>query len=300
MAKIVSNEEFIKQAKAKMNANLVLLGDYVNAKTKIPVRCKKCGNNWDMLPSNIKKGQGCKKCLSQNNKKTNEQFKEELFQLWGSRYTPLEKYKGSSVKILCLCNRCNREWKVRPDAILAKDRPRGCPFCKADSTRKRCVKGIDVFEFEIGEDFSVLSDYINARTKIKILHKECGRSFWCTPDNFLKTKCCTACKQSFGEKKVKDFLLRHHFIFEEQKRFKDCRDKRALPFDFYLPKQNIVIEYDGIQHFEKVDFFEGPYGFEYTQRHDNIKNNYCKEKNIWLIRVSYKENVDTKLERLLL
>ena len=54
MAKNVSNEEFIKQAKAKMNANLALLGDYVNTKTKIPVRCKKCCNVWGMLPSNIK------------------------------------------------------------------------------------------------------------------------------------------------------------------------------------------------------------------------------------------------------
>lgn len=151
MAKIVSNEEFIKQAKTTMNANLALLGEYVNAKTKILVRCKKCGNSWGMLPLNIKRGQGCKKCLLRNNRKTNEQFKEELFQLWGLRYTPLEEYKGSSVKILCLCNRCNRKWKVSPDKILAKDRPRGCPFCKADSTRKRCVKGLDALNLKSGK-----------------------------------------------------------------------------------------------------------------------------------------------------
>ena len=62
---------------------------------------------------------------------------------------------------------------------------------------------------------------------------------------------------------------------------------RPLPFDFYLPDYNTCIEYDGIQHFEVVDYFGGLDGFITTKIRDTIKNEYCKSKNIKLIRIPY-------------
>jgi hypothetical protein len=61
-----------------------------------------------------------------------------------------------------------------------------------------------------------------------------------------------------------------------------------------LPDYNICIEYDGIQHFESVDYFGGELGFINTQMRDNIKNEYCKNNNIKLIRIPYwdYENID--------
>lgn len=58
--------------------------------------------------------------------------------------------------------------------------------------------------------------------------------------------------------------------------------------------QNICIEYDGIQHYRPVDFGNGSHTdinnkFIITQKHDKIKNEYCKQNNITLIRVSYKD-----------
>ena len=62
-----------------------------------------------------------------------------------------------------------------------------------------------------------------------------------------------------------------------------------LRFDFYLNKYNTLIEFDGQQHFRPVDFFNGEEGFRLTQLRDNIKNEYCKNNNIPLLRISYKE-----------
>ena len=56
-------------------------------------------------------------------------------------------------------------------------------------------------------------------------------------------------------------------------------------FDFYLPDQNILIEYDGEQHFHKVK--NDRYGYEGIVARDNYKNQWCQENNIPLIRIPY-------------
>jgi very-short-patch-repair endonuclease len=66
-------------------------------------------------------------------------------------------------------------------------------------------------------------------------------------------------------------------------------------FDFYLPDYNILIEYDGRQHFESVDLFGGQEGFERRKLNDEIKNKYCIKNGIHLLRISHLEDVDSKL-----
>ena len=74
------------------------------------------------------------------------------------------------------------------------------------------------------------------------------------------------------------------------------KDKRKLPFDFYLPGLNTCIEYDGRQHFElKNGFWGGEKSLKLTQKHDKIKNLYCKENKIKLLRIKCDENINNKL-----
>jgi len=72
-----------------------------------------------------------------------------------------------------------------------------------------------------------------------------------------------------------------------------------LPFDFYLSDLNICIEYDGIQHFKPIDYFGGDTAFILLQTNDQIKNEYCIENNIKLIRIRYDENIEEKLSNIL-
>jgi very-short-patch-repair endonuclease len=64
---------------------------------------------------------------------------------------------------------------------------------------------------------------------------------------------------------------------------------KKLKFDFYLPNYNLCIEYDGRQHFEPIDFFGGEKNFEIIKKRDKIKNEYCLNNNIHLIRIPYNE-----------
>ena len=69
--------------------------------------------------------------------------------------------------------------------------------------------------------------------------------------------------------------------------FDNCKDKSYLPFDLYLCNENIIIECDGIQHFTPIDYFGGKSAFELNKKHDNLKNEYCKNNNIALLRIPY-------------
>ena len=62
-----------------------------------------------------------------------------------------------------------------------------------------------------------------------------------------------------------------------------------LSFDAFLPKYNVAIEYDGEQHFKPTEFFGGEEGLRRTIERDEIKNRYCKDNNIILYRISYKD-----------
>jgi len=82
----------------------------------------------------------------------------------------------------------------------------------------------------------------------------------------------------------------------QEKRFDDCKHINTLPFDFYLPDYDICIEFDGIQHFEEISFFNTNDSFDNIQKRDDIKTKYCLDNNIKLIRIKYSDIVLDKLK----
>lgn len=92
---------------------------------------------------------------------------------------------------------------------------------------------------------------------------------------------------SKGERKIKQILEKNDVNYFYEYRFNDCRNELPLPFDFYLPDFKTCIEYDGIQHFEIIEHFGGENSFIERRLKDEIKNKYCKDKKINLIRISH-------------
>lgn len=97
---------------------------------------------------------------------------------------------------------------------------------------------------------------------------------------------------SKGEKAVEQVLQDLNITYLPQYTFSDCRDKNLLPFDFYLPKINKCIEYDGQHHYYPVTFNgvsedRAKENHLATVKHDKIKNKYCKDNNIELLRIPY-------------
>lgn len=99
---------------------------------------------------------------------------------------------------------------------------------------------------------------------------------------------CPKCNRSNLEDAVNNFFIKIHYNdYIAQYRFPDCKNKKPLPFDFYLPSLNICIEADGEQHFSDrmKGYFAGT--LKSIQHRDSIKTNYCLQKGIKLIRIPY-------------
>lgn len=96
--------------------------------------------------------------------------------------------------------------------------------------------------------------------------------------------------KSKGECKIYKILSEHNILFYQEYKFKELQLNKysALRFDFYLPDYNCCIEYDGLQHFE--NHFQVPEEkYQHQLQNDKIKNNFCKQNNILLIRIPYWE-----------
>ena len=120
----------------------------------------------------------------------------------------------------------------------------------------------------------------------------CGNIFTTSYNNYIRAGVNTcfscSCKESSGEKRIRKFLENNKINFIQEKRFDDCRDKKPLPFDFYLQEYNLIIEFDGMHHFKEI----GLANHEITKKHDEIKNQYCKLHNIDLLRIPYWDGND--------
>lgn len=121
----------------------------------------------------------------------------------------------------------------------------------------------------------------------------CKNLFEALPAKILEngTTSCGCKIQSSGEVIIENYLQKYGLKYERQKRFPDCKYIYTLPFDFAVYNDDgslkCLIEYDGKQHFICIDFYGGEEAFVARQRNDGIKNEYCKNNNIPLIRIDY-------------
>ncbi|MBS4894063.1 MAG: hypothetical protein KHZ90_09870 [Veillonella parvula] len=135
--------------------------------------------------------------------------------------------------------------------------------------------------------YKILSPYIGALDKM-LIDFNCGHNpHWIIPSVLKNGISCPVCNESKGEKTIRLYLENNNIKFKQEYVFADCKHKYTLPFDFYIPNYNLCIEFDGIQHFEVREHFGGNKEFKNTQIRDEIKNKYCKDNNINLLRIPY-------------
>ena len=116
----LSNQEFI----SRISNSIQPLETYKNNTTKILCKCKSCGHEWKVLPSNLLKGSGCIVCT--NHYKDNEIFLSQLSEIL-PYIIPKENYNGSYEKIKCSCLKCGNDFVKAPNKLFAGQ---GCPFCE--------------------------------------------------------------------------------------------------------------------------------------------------------------------------
>lgn len=296
-----THEQYVNEVK-EINPNIVVLGQYLGVDIPTLHKCLIHDIEWMPRPVTVLNGGGCYECgiekLREQKIKTNEQYINEL-KIINPYISPLEPYIGANIPILHKCLIDEYEWYLTPaNALFGK----GCPKCAGNikKTHSEYVNEIAI----INSNIEVVEEYINAYTPILHRCKIDGCEWRARPSDILGGKGCPQCKQSKGEKIVCLWLDSHNIKYIRQMPFDGCCDIKVLPFDFYLSELNICIEYDGIQHFEPVDFAGkgkewAESRFEYIQKHDEIKNEYCKNNNIQLLRIPYFKNIDEELNNFL-
>ena len=151
---------------------------------------------------------------------------------------------------------------------------------------------------EKGYDLPI-ENYRGNKVRIKHVCKK-GHIYEQWPNNHLQGASCPICNESHGEKFIMNYLNKNNIKYESQKKFNSLKDKQPLSYDFYLPGYNILIEYQGIQHFESVSFNGKDYtDLDKQQHHDRLKQRFAKENGYRLLRPTYKTNTQEKINKYL-
>lgn len=292
----LTTDEFINQA-------ITIHGDnydytksiYTKSREKIIITCKKHGD-FSVSPNKHLGGQGCPVCGSESftSKRIARRVDviKDAVSVHGGLYDYSlveERSKKSKVSIIC------KTHGVFLQSMNNHLKGQGCPDCGKFSRRVARLS-TDFFE-ECSLVHNGLYDYSKTEysgmyNTIQPICKVHGQFNVLATKHKHRKQGCPECSQMIKSKSVymiEQCLTNNHIKFDKEHKFNDCRNILPLPFDFFLPDFNVCIEYDGVQHFKPIGFWGGEKGLREQQIRDKIKDEYCHNNGIVLVRIKYTE-----------
>lgn len=302
----LSLEEIQNLVKTKYNGEYEVLEERIIKTTKSQRRELKlkhtCGNTyWLQLYRVIGKTfQQCPFCNKKKSKITKENFKQKVFDLVGDEYDVIGEYINNYTKIKIRHNKCGSIIEMMPKHFL-NDGHR----CKSCAMKNRYKKSFI-------EDVMVMSDnklhlideYSGIFNLVTLKCEECGSTFKIRPHDVYKQFQkydeihCILCyhhNMSIGEKHVMEILNKYNIEYIYNKSLPGCKYKAPLRFDFIiggLNKPLACIEFDGDQHYDTSSLFcKNQFELDLIKTRDSIKNKYCEDNNIPLLRTREKSKL---------
>lgn len=264
----------------------MLLSDYIDDKSKVKCKCKICGYEWEDSATHLKGGRSCGNCKKITKQKQNaEKFFSDSSKIHNNKYDYSKfVYINSYTKGIIICP-IHGEFLQIPNSHI---KGRGCPKC-ADNNYKRNKKEFIERAIKVHGDKYDYSkvEYKTCKDNVCIICPQHGE-FWQTPDKHLIGHGCPKCilvSQTKLFEKLKETFPNLEIIFEA--------DSKVIPWignqriDIYIPKYNIAIEYNGIQHYVPIEHFGGNIGFNKTIERDALKKEKCLQNNCTLLEVKY-------------
>jgi hypothetical protein len=208
----------------------------------------------------------------------------------------LVNYVNAITKVIIICPK-HGEFKQQPNNHLYGQR---CIRCMGDNVRKARISNTEDFieksKETHGEKYNYsLVNYKTGKDKVIIICRFHGE-FLQTPfahSSPSMKQGCPFCKISKGEDEIEKFLIKNNIEYIREYKFKNCinpKTNKKLPFDFYLPQINTIIEYQGEQHYKKTRYFESRGGgLKELQYRDKIKKEFGILNNFNYIEISYKQ-----------
>lgn len=297
MPEVFNTAKFIERAKEKhgdkYDYSKVV---YKNFQTKVLIICPEHGEFTQTPAQHIHYGTRCPKCgFAIKNKKIsldNDKFVAKSKKKHGDKYDYSKvNYIDHATKVLIICP-IHGEFEQTPASHV---RGWGCIKCggNAKSNTEEFVAKAKLKHGDDRYDYSKVI-YTGANDKVIIICKT-HSEFEQRAGNHLHGKGCPVCSASQAEVAVEEYLKQMGYKYETQVEYLDCKDQKVLPFDFRVTLEDgsrILLEIDGDQHRRMVFTQEA---FEYTQRHDKIKNDYCLQNGIKLIRLEYTDRYSAKV-----
>lgn len=311
MPRKLTTEEFIAKAKEVYSDRFDYSKvNYINSKTDVVIGCQKHGFFTIRANDFLTGYHNCQKCGLENKSKklsSKKLSKEELKNKYIKEANKKYNYKYDYSKVIyttkknkvCIICPEHGEFYQSFDTHLLK----GCSKCANNHkfTTEDFVREAKLIHGDL-YDYSYV-DYKNIKTNVKIKCNKCGNYFYqnWTTHIILGYGCCSCYGvKSKGEEKIENFLLAKNIKSKREFKFNNCKFKRELPFDFYLPDYNTVIEFQGEQHYKPIRFSnitleEVKIKFNQYQIRDQIKRDFCKSNGIKEIEIKYNDNIEEKL-----
>lgn len=296
----MTTEEFIKKAKEihgdKYDYSLSI---YIKYKQKVKIICPLHGV-FEQTPDKHLQKRGCSECanVSRREKMTKisaKEFTQKAKEVHGDKYDySLVDYKNNKTKIKIICP-VHGVFEQKPTNHLQGHK---CPECTAlkGGRKKTTEEFIKEAKTIYGDKYDYsLVNYKGAHIKVKIICPKHG-VFEMSPNTHLHLQGCRICKLSKGEERIKSCLEAHGFILNKtyfkEKKFENLFQKKGfcLRYDFYIPSKNLLVEYNGIQHYDykKSYFFKGDRNkFLLRKHYDWLKRKYARDNGYKLLIIPY-------------
>lgn len=294
-------QDFIQRLKDACGDEYIALSEYENCKKKVLFKhnIEECGKEFWMTPDTFfNGGSRCPTCMHRQGANklfvNNEDFIKRIENIHKEHIIINSEYHGYDKKVNITHIDCGRSFDVLAGDLL---QGKGCRYCGGTMHKTH-----DIFTEQVKEkydnEYTVLGKYINAKTNILVRHNSCGHEWEVNPTVFLSRRMCPYCNKSNGEKEIENFAIHNKLNYKTQETFDGCCYNDYLKFDMSIYNHDnkllCLIEYDGINHFEPVQFGgisleEANENLRLQKIKDSIKNEYCKVNNIRLLRISYLE-----------
>jgi Marseilleviridae restriction endonuclease len=155
-----------------------------------------------------------------------------------------------------------------------------------DQKRSKGIKGKKVLLLEGDENELISPRFISRGNDRKFWFKcENIHMFEASPNHITNGNTwCPSCKSNQGEQEILKYLHKNYkdYSIAVEQRYRWCINKRPLPYDFVIEDLKIIIELDGIQHFDQTWIWKSP---AEQQRTDLYKMEKANEHSYTVIRL---------------